>query len=95
MASIYDGNGNAVSVSDITEYDMPITIWGLPKVYIVSDTPYNSLSKDSTSQGTLTYIDGKQKFSLQCTIKLQGEGSLLKAKKNLNIRLFLGFVIFF
>lgn len=88
MATIYDGNGNVVTVSDMDEYAIPITIIGLPKVYITSSTAYSNLTKTDASQGTISFIDGKEKFSLQCTIKLQGEGSLLKAKKNLNIRLF-------
>lgn len=88
MATIYDGSGKVVSVSDIAELDIPISVWGLPKVYINSDTAYTSLTKNDASKATIEYIDGKQKFSLQCTVKLQGEGSLLKQKKNLNLRLF-------
>lgn len=84
MSDIYDGNGNVITVSDMSEFDIPIDVFGLPKVYIESDSAYSELSSTKTN-GTLTYIDGEKKFELPIQYKIQGNASTLLDKKNLNV----------
>lgn len=85
MEKFYDGMGNVVRVHTENDY-LEIKVWDLPKLYIVSDTAYADLTKDTSSKGTLTYIDGETKMdATPVKFKLQGHGSTLKAKKNLNL----------
>lgn len=87
MANIYDGNGNVISVANgtLTEFDLAIIPWSLPVLYITSDVEFANLTKETASDATVKYIDGKKKFELSAKIKLQGRASLQYAKKNLNI----------
>ena len=83
MANIYDGTGNKIQVVD--PFDAPIITGTLPVVFITSTTAYTSLTKASASNAQVEFVDGKKVFSLPAKIKLQGDGSLAYAKKNLNI----------
>lgn len=83
MAKIYDGSGNVVQLVD--PFDTPIITSGLPTVFIESRTAFTSLTKDTAVGGTIDFVDGKSKFSLDVKMKLQGAHSLDYAKKNLNI----------
>lgn len=80
--SIYDILGNEITMN---QFDLPIITGELPIIFIQSNTEYASLSKETASNATITFVDGKTKFSLSAKIKLQGSGSLNYAKKNLNI----------
>lgn len=85
MGKIFDGMGNSVHVNTENDY-LDIKVWGLPKLYIVSDTAYTDVTKDASSKGTLTYIDGETKMAaIPVKFKLQGNASILLAKKNLNL----------
>lgn len=66
-------------------YDIPFITGELPILFIESSTPYTSLTKETASAGTVTFVDFREKFSLDVTIKLQGSASLVLNKKNLNI----------
>ena len=80
--SVFDISGNEIGYQ---LYDTPIITGELPFVLIESSTAYTALTKENASDGTLTFYDGKGKFTLPVTMKLQGSGSLAFAKKNLNI----------
>ena len=80
--SVYSIDGKEIG-SLIT--DLSIITGELPKIYITSETPYTSLTKETSSNATVVFIDIKKKFSLSAKIKLQGNNSLRYAKKNLNI----------
>lgn len=85
MEFLYDGTGNKISIQPKSEI-LEIKVWDLPKLYIVSDTPYTSVTKDSSTKGTLTYIDGKVEMdAIPVKYKLQGNASVHLAKKNLNL----------
>lgn len=83
--AIYDVNGNSIEVGDVNTFEVPIIVGGLPVVFITSDTPFTSLTKDSSVNGNILFVDGKTKFDLPIKMKLQGNNSLQYAKKNLNI----------
>lgn len=80
--SVYDISGK--EVGSLIK-DLSIITGDLPQIYIESETQYTSLTKETASDGTVTFIDGQEKFSLAAKIKLQGNNSLSYAKKNLNI----------
>lgn len=85
MELLYDGIGNKISIQPKSEI-LEIKVWDLPKLYIVSDTPYTSVTKDSSTKGTLTFIDGKVEMdAIPVKYKLQGNASVNLAKKNLNL----------
>lgn len=84
----YDRNGNVIEVGYVTEDNIPIHVWSLPKVFITCDTPYTSMS-DTKVNGVFSLIDGKAKLKeVPITIKIQGNASVLYQKKNLNITFF-------
>lgn len=83
MANIYDGSGQIIET--VNPFDTPIITGELPVIFIESNTAYTSLTKETASDGTVEFVDGKKKFKLAAKIKLQGSGALNYAKKNLNI----------
>lgn len=79
--SMYDINGNIIA-----ECDSSIITGELPTILITSKTAYADITKDSSSKGTLTFVDGDNKMeNIPIKFKLQGSGSLQYAKHNLNI----------
>lgn len=85
MDFLYDGSGNEISIQPRSEV-LEIKVWDLPRLYIVSDTPYSSVTKENSTKGTLTFIDGEVKMDeIPVKFKLQGNASVLLAKKNLNL----------
>ena len=80
--NVYNISGDKIGASS---YDIPIITGELPTIFIESATPYTSLTKETASNGTVTFVDFNNKFTLDATIKLQGASSLAYAKKNLNI----------
>lgn len=83
MTNIYDGNGNAIQISD--PFDTPVITGELPTVFITSSADFSSLTKDTAVNGSFNFVDSKKKFNLAVKLKLQGNHSLDYAKKNLNI----------
>lgn len=82
----YDRKGNVIA-ADINAEDIPIIVGDCPTVYVESETAFTSLTKETKSYGTLTFVDGKKKIK-KCpvTIKLQGNtASTLYDKKSLNV----------
>ena len=80
--SVYNINGK--EIGSLTT-DIPIITGELPKIFITSETPYTSLTKETASNATVSFVDIREKFSLSAKIKLQGNNSIQYAKKNLNI----------
>lgn len=87
--AIYDVNGKPLA-TDVTNYDIPIITGELPVVFIESETAYTSLTKETASDATLTFVDWKKKFELAIKVKLQGNNSLYYEKKNLNFTFYNG-----
>ena len=91
MSALYDGNGNIVSIDHPASMDdIPIVVGDCPTVYVESETAFTSLTKETKSYGTLTFVDGKKKIkNCPVTIKLQGNtASTLYDKKSLNVAFF-------
>lgn len=83
----YDRNGNVIEVGDIKAEDTPIITGDCPTIFVTSDTAFTSLTKETSSKGLLTFVDGKEKIKKQpIKMKLQGNtASALYEKKSLNI----------
>lgn len=80
--TIYDGSGNTISVDDST-----ILISGCPAIYITCDTAYNSVTKDTSVNATLTMIDNSESKlkNIPIKMKLQGNTATNYKKKSFNI----------
>ena len=84
--TLYDRSGNPIVIMDSKSDIIELKIWDLPKIYIVSDTAYADVTKETNSKGTLSFIDGKTDIkNIPVKFKLQGHGSTLLQKKNLNL----------
>lgn len=79
---LYDVTGTELGIVDPIE---SIITGDLPKVFIASDTAFTDITKETASEGTLTFVDRKSKFEAPIKFKAQGSGSLVFRKKNLNI----------
>lgn len=80
---IYDVNGNVIGSSLAKNV---ILTGNLPTIFITSATTYADVTKDTSSNGTLTFVDGAKKMkNVPIKFKLQGSGSLSYAKHNFNV----------
>lgn len=84
MSNLYDVTGAKIGVSAVENL---VLTSELPTMFIVSNTAYADVTKETNSNGTLTLIDSSKKkiSSIPIKFKLQGSGSLAYAKHNLNI----------
>lgn len=87
VTTLFDGNGNQVTVANdaVQLFDTPIITGVLPTVYVECETALADLNHDVKSYGTVDFVDGKKKFKLPVSIKAQGDNSLSRNPKQMNI----------
>lgn len=85
---VYNGQGESVDITaQVDTFDIPIITGVCPHVYITCNTDLPDLGS-SNVKGTITFMDGKTKFSLYAKMKAQGDQSLSYDQKQINATLY-------